>query len=59
LRTYRSEALERRLTFADNYESALAADHEDGGDALNWYYARVFQANGEMAWSSPIRVEKR
>ncbi len=52
-------AMLHRVVFAANYESTLAADDEDGGAALNWYYARVFQSNGELAWSSPVWVERR
>jgi len=29
----------------------------DGGAATTFYYVRVFQIDGEMAWSSPIWVE--
>jgi hypothetical protein len=51
-------AMLHRLVFADNYDSSFSVDDESGGDALHWYYVRVAQANGEMAWSSPIWVEK-
>ena len=51
-------AMLHRLTFAENWETAFTAEDEDDGAGVNWYYARVFQANGEMAWSSPIWVEK-
>jgi hypothetical protein len=30
-------------------------DEPESGDA-NYYYVRVLQADGEMAWSSPIWV---
>ena len=29
---------------------------EGDGRTPDWYYVRVFQANGEMAWSSPVWV---
>jgi hypothetical protein len=29
---------------------------DEGGDSGDYYYARVTQANGHMAWSSPIWV---
>jgi hypothetical protein len=51
-------AMLHRLVFADHCESAFSVDDEAGGEALNWYYVRVNQSNGEMAWSSPIWVEK-
>ncbi len=31
-------------------------DDEDDGRQADWYYVRVFETNGEMAWSSPIWV---
>lgn len=52
-------AMLNRVAFADHAQTAFTVDDEDGGAAVNWYYARVFQANGQMAWSSPIWVEKR
>jgi hypothetical protein len=52
-------AMLHRLVFAENHESSFTVEDEDSGDALNWYYVRVLQSNGEMAWSSPIWVEKR
>ncbi|MFC1574314.1 hypothetical protein ACFL30_03945 [Candidatus Latescibacterota bacterium] len=34
--------------------------HDSGsGDSTDWYYVRVVQKNGQLAWSSPIWVEKR
>ena len=32
---------------------------EDTGSRDNWYYVRVTQTNGQLAWSSPIWVDKR
>jgi hypothetical protein len=52
-------AMLHRLTFAENYETEFSFEDTDDGARTNWYYARVVQANGEMAWSSPIWVEKR
>lgn len=49
-------AMLHRLTFADNYRTTFTVNDEDDGSELNWYYLRVVQANGEMAWSSPIWV---
>lgn len=51
-------AMLHRLVFADQAECSFAIDDEDGGADVTWYYVRVFQSNGEMAWSSPIWVEK-
>lgn len=52
-------AMLQRLTFADNLACSFAVHDEDSGAGLNWYYVRVVQCNGQMAWSSPIWVEKR
>ncbi len=51
-------AMFHRLVFNENYETAFTVNDEDEGAGVNWYYVRVFQSNGEMAWSSPIWVEK-
>ena len=34
----------------------LDVEFEDGSAAPAFYYARVFQVDGELAWSSPIWV---
>lgn len=52
-------AMLHRVVFAENSECDFGVDDEDSGGSLNWYYVRVHQSNGEMAWSSPIWVEKR
>lgn len=52
-------AMLHRLVFADNYETRFTFEDEDSGDSANWYYVRVVQANGDLAWSSPVWVEKR
>ncbi len=51
-------AMLHRLVFAEHTTAAFTVDDEDAGSGLNWYYVRVAQANGEMAWSSPICVAK-
>ncbi len=43
-----------RLVAPASYEASL--DITDEGDGGDWYYVRVTQANGQMAWSSPIWV---
>ena len=52
-------AMLHRLTFAENYDTEFTVDVEGDGERVNWYYARVVQANGELAWSSPIWVEPK
>jgi len=36
--------------------SATSFEFEDDGDGEDFYYARVTQTNGHMAWSSPVWV---
>ncbi len=55
----RESAMLHRLVFHENYHTAFRWTDEDDGQAVNWYYVRVVQANGQMAWSSPIWVERR
>lgn len=50
-------AMFHRLVFPPNYETRFTFEDEDAGTEVNWYYVRVVQANGELAWSSPIWVE--
>ncbi len=50
-------AMFHRLVFPPNYETRFTFEDEDAGTKVNWYYVRVVQANGELAWSSPIWVE--
>ena len=51
-------ALVNRVVFEDNYRTSFTVRDSDAGKETNWYYVRVVQANGQMAWSSPIWVEK-
>lgn len=45
-----------RLVLPESYEAALEIEDEGSGAAGDWYYVRVTQANGQMAWSSPVWV---
>jgi hypothetical protein len=51
-------AMLHRIVFEENAVSRFEIEDEDAGAQVNWYYVRVVQANGELAWSSPIWVEK-
>ncbi len=51
-------ALLNRVVFADNYETEFSLNDTGDGRAVNWYYVRVVEANGQHAWSSPIWVER-
>jgi len=50
-------AMIHRPVFAENYETNFKVEDEDSENGFNWYYVRVIEANGEMAWSSPVWVE--
>jgi hypothetical protein len=46
-----------RLVAPDEYTAAIRwQDRRKGGDGADWYYVRVTQHNGQLAWSSPIWV---
>ena len=55
----RESVLVHRLVFDDNYRTSFVVEDEDEkeGKQVNWYYTRVIQANGQLAWSSPIWVD--
>lgn len=55
----KESAMLHRIVFADNYEASYTVDDEDSGETVNWYYVRVIESNGQLAWSSPIWVERR
>jgi hypothetical protein len=54
----KESAMLHRLVFADNYQTSYTVHDEDDGREVNWYYLRAIQANDQLAWSSPIWVEK-
>ena len=54
----RESALVHRLVHEDHYRTSFTVRDTDDGRQANWYYVRVIQANGQLAWSSPIWVEK-
>ncbi len=43
-----------RLAFADNYRTEFDFVDERESKRTDWYYVRVVQTNGSIAWSSPI-----
>jgi len=45
-----------RITFAEHYETAFEVEDNRKPIADDWYYVRVQQSNGSLAWSSPIWV---
>jgi hypothetical protein len=55
----KESAMLHRLVFHDHYHTSFTVSDADEGDGVTWYYVRAVQANGQMAWSSPIWVERR
>jgi hypothetical protein len=47
-----------RLVFADNYQTEFEFTDSSQRRGTDWYYTRVLQANGSLAWSSPIWVSQ-
>ena len=54
----KESAMLHRLVFAEHYASEISFLDRGSANQPNWYYVRVVEANGQMAWSSPIWVEK-
>ncbi len=55
----KESAMLHRLVFHDHWNTCFTVSDEDDGKSVNWYCARVVQANEQLAWSSPIWVERR
>jgi hypothetical protein len=48
-----------RVVFPENYMTEFSFEDKRQSDTMDWYYVRVTQTNGSMAWSSPIWVQSR
>ena len=46
------------LVFSEHSKTEFNIIDKQLSRSVNWYYIRVIQANGQLAWSSPIWVEK-
>jgi hypothetical protein len=46
-----------RVVFNENYQTEFEFKDVHSNTKTDWYYARVVQANGSLAWSSPIWIE--
>ncbi len=55
----KESAMLNRIVFNENFESSFVVRDEDPGAEDHWYYVRVVQANGQLAWSSPIWVGRQ
>jgi len=54
--TSESYIINRLVSPAEYTASIRWEDRQDDRDSSDWYYVRVTQHNGQMAWSSPIWV---
>jgi hypothetical protein len=54
----RESALLNRIVFRENFETSFEVQDTSPGSQADWYYVRVVQSNGQLAWSSPIWVER-
>ena len=52
----KESAVLNRLVFNENFETSFEVKDTGNGSQADWYYVRVFQSNGQLAWSSPIWV---
>ncbi len=55
----RESGLMNRIVVEENYRTSFQFTDQGDGAQTDWYYVRVVQANGQLAWSSPIWVEKK
>ena len=46
-----------RIAFSENYSTEFSLVDKRKADRTDWYYVRVVQSNGSLAWSSPIWLE--
>jgi len=49
-------AMLHRVVFADRHRTSFTVIDTGDGETSDFYYTRVFQANRQLAWSSPIWV---
>ena len=42
-----------------NSKTVFTITDESSGGRIDWYYVRIIQKNGRLAWSSPIWIEKK
>ena len=48
-----------RPVFNENYQAEFEFNDKSETEITDWYYVRVVQSNGSLAWSSPIWVNKK
>ena len=54
----KESALLNRIVFHPHFETSFQVNDTGNGSQADWYYVRAVQSNGQLAWSSPIWVEK-
>ena len=47
-----------RIVFNENYKAEFEIKDRTRAGDTDWYYVRVVQSNGSLAWSSPIWINK-
>ncbi len=48
-----------RVVFDENYSAGFKMNDKSRKTGGDWYYVRVIQANGSLAWSSPIWINNK
>jgi hypothetical protein len=51
--------LVHRIVFSENYQADFGLRDKSETEITDWYYVRVVQTNGSLAWSSPVWVNKK
>lgn len=46
-----------RLVFHEHYRTSFVLRDRHHAENTDWYYVRVTQSNGSLAWSSPVWIE--
>lgn len=54
----RESAMLHRVVFAEHYQTSFEVEDDGPADRDSWYYARVTQTNEQMAFSTPIWVDR-
>ncbi len=57
--SYPSESVRmHRVVFSEHFNTEFTITDKEQTGNVDWYYVRVKQINGQLAWSSPIWIEK-
>jgi len=58
MRVGRNSLKLHRLVPSVHARASFTIEDDAPGDRVDWYYLRVAQKNGQLAWSSPVWIEK-